>query len=450
MPVNAIQIEMLRKLLRHGAKERVVKTFDKFRPAELSDIFAVLSPAEQRQFLDVLFEQGSAAETLAELPEGILLEVLAGMKDERIGRVLKRLPIDDAASFVSMLDDDRIARVLAFVDDMRRERIEHLRTYPAESAGSLMTSDMLTLGEAMTVGEAIDVLRDKAADSEFIFYLYVIGDASTFLGVVPIRRLIVAKPESALSDIMVTNPIAVHADDDQEYVAEITARYNLLAVPVVDQNFGLLGVITVDDVIDVLQEEATEDMYLMHGLSDEDRVYSPMSVSIRKRLPWMVLNLGCAFLAAAVVGFFEESIAEVVILATFMPIVANVGGNGGTQTLTVVTRAMALGEMEYTDGWSAVGKQLGIGISVGACVGVVAGLIAWYWKGIPFLGLVLFLAMLINLAVAGLAGALVPMILRALKQDPAMGGGVIITTFTDVVGFFSFLGLATAFLEHLK
>lgn len=449
MPVNMTQVEMLRKLLRHGATERVVRITSKFRPAELADVFGTLSPGEQRQFVDVLFEHGNLADILLELPEGILEELLDRISDERLSALLNDMASDDAVFVITLLDEERVEPVMRGVEPAHRERIEHLRTYPAKTAGSLMTSDMVIIDEALTVEQAIDEIRKHGEDSEFIFYVYVTNASGTFVGVVPIRRLIASKPKRLISDIMVTNPIAVMAMDHQEEVAAVTARYNLLAVPVVGANFELLGVITVDDVIDVLQDEATEDMYLMQGLSDEDRVYSPMSKSVRKRFPWMVLNLLTAFLAASVIGVFEASIAKAVVLATFMPVVAGMGGNGGTQTLTVITRGIALGELSFSDGKSAVLKQLGIGFINGAGIGLLTALVAALWKGNPYLGIVLFLAMMINMSIAGLAGAAVPLILKALKLDPALGGGVIVTTFTDVFGFMAFLGLATLFLPYL-
>jgi magnesium transporter len=448
MAVNKTQIELLRKLLRHGAKERVIKTLEKFRPADLAEFFGYLNPIEQKQFIEILYTQERAAETLLELPQGILEEILSILDEDRVASLINRLAPDDGAFFTSLLDDDRIDAILGKVEENRRIRIDHLRTYPAESAGSLMSADMLTVREDMTVEQAIQAIRERAAESEFIFYVYVVNESKTFLGVVPIRRLIAAQPEATLSEIMVTNPVAVKAMDDQEVVVELTARYNLLAVPVVDEKFTLLGVITVDDVIDVLTAEATEDMYRMQLLSEEDRVYSPVSRSIARRFPWMVLNLGTAFLASSVVGLFERSIAEVVVLATFMPVVAGMGGNAGTQTLTVVTRAIALGELEYSQGMHAIGKQLVISLTVGAGIGVIAGLTAWLWKGSPVLGLVLFSAMVINMTIAGLAGAAVPIMLKALNQDPALGGGVVVTTFTDIFGFLAFLGLATAFISY--
>lgn len=449
MAVNDVQIDLVRKMIRHGARERVVRALDKFRPAELADLFAHLAPAEQRTFIDILYGQEAAAKTLSELPEGILGEMLALLADEKVGKMLERIGPDDAARFVSLLDAERVEVVLSHTEPHQRERIEHIRLYPKESAGSLMTSEMLTLQHDVNVRDAIDTIRELAPSSEFIFYVYVINESGTFLGVVPIRRLITAKADATLSDVMVADPIAVSATTDQEEVVDLTARYNLLAVPVVDDNFKLLGVITVDDVIDVLQEEATEDMYLMQGLSGEDRVYSPVSTSIRKRFPWMVLNLATAMLSASVIGLFEESIAELVILATFMPVVAGMGGNGGTQTLTVVTRGMALGELEFSDAWSAVVKQMTVGIVIGVGVGAITAALAWLWKGSPGLGLVLCAAMIVNLAIAGFAGAAVPLFLKSINQDPALGGGVIVTAFTDVSGFLAFLGLATVFMHYL-
>lgn len=449
MAVNTTQIELLRKLLRHGAKERVVKTLSKFRAADLAEFFKHLSPVEQRAFIDILYSQRQAAYTLLELPDGILEEILEVLEIEKISVLIKRVAADDAVFFLSLLDTDRADQVMALLDEPTRQQIERIRMYPAESAGSLMTNEMMTLTDSMTVAQAIEEIRARAEEHEFIFYVYVVSESGTFVGVVPIRRLITAPPDTRLQDVMAVNPVAVKATDDQERVANLTARYNLLAVPVVDDQFKLLGVITVDDVIDVLTEEATEDMYKMQLLSDEDRVYSPVGKSIQRRMPWMVLNLATAFLASTVVGAFEATISQVVILAAFMPVVAGMGGNGGTQTLTVITRGIALGELGYSDGIRTIGKQVLIGLVVGAGVGIIAGGIAWYWQGNPFLGLVLFLSMIVNMSIAGLAGAAVPILLKFLNQDPALGGGVIVTAFTDVFGFFAFLGLATVFLQYL-
>lgn len=450
MAINSTQVELLRKLLRHNATERIVRILEKFRPTDIAAIFPYLAPSELYTLIEVLFAHGDVASILLEVPDGILEEdILPQLDDERIAVLLNDSAPDDAHHIVMLLDEERIEKVLKQIRPSQRERLRRLLNYPAESAGSLMNNQMLTLASDLTAQQAIESIRGKVDSSEFVFYIYVTNEAGTFLGVVPIRRLIVAEPDQPIAEIMVSNPVAVFATDDQEEVASVVARYDLLAVPVVDENFKLLGVITVDDVIDVMREEATEDIYLMQGLSDEDRVYSPVSKSVRKRFPWMVLNLLTAFSAASVIGLFEESIAEVVILATFMPVVAGMGGNGGTQTLTVVTRAIAIGELSASEGKSAVLKQLAIGVINGVGIGILTGLAAWLWKGNAVLGGVLFMAMLLNLAIAGLVGAAVPLLLKSLDLDPAMGGGVIVTTFTDIFGFMAFLGLATALLPYI-
>jgi len=248
---------------------------------------------------------------------------------------------------------------------------------------------------------------------------------------------------------MIEDPVSVLADADQEEVAEVVRRYDLLAVPVTDVDRHMLGVITVDDVIDVITEEATEDMYHLAGLSEEDRVFSPAHHSIRKRLPWMLVNLGTCFVAAWVVGLFERTIEQVVALAVFMPVVAGMGGNGGTQALTVITRSIALGEIEFSSGVRAAAKELFVGLTIGSVTGVVSAGVAAFWMGSPALSVALFLAMILTMAVAGLLGAAVPLLLKAVRQDPALGSGVIVTTFTDVFAFLSFLGIATLFLDRL-
>jgi len=277
----------------------------------------------------------------------------------------------------------------------------------------------------------------------------VVDDAGRLRGVIPLRRLVSAPPDRSVAELMIMNPVSITADADQERAAQLVARYDLLAIPVTDAEGRMLGVITVDDVIDVIREEATEDMYLLAGLSEEDRVFTPALLSVRKRLPWMLANLGTCFLAAWVVGLFERALDQVVALAVFMPVVAGMGGNGGIQAVTVITRGIALGEIEFSTGLRAVGKELAVGLMVGAVTGAVSAGFAVVWQGTPWLGLALVLAMILTLGVAGLAGAAVPLLLQALKLDPALGAGVIVTTFTDVFGFFSFLGIATLLLDRL-
>ena len=332
----------------------------------------------------------------------------------------------------------------------RKSELERLLAYPQSTAGSRMTTRFLAVRESATAQEAIDAIRRHTEEEvEQVFYLYVTDDEGHLRGVVPIRKLVTSPPKRPIGEVMIADPVSVPVSADQEEAAQLVGKYNLLALPVVDDRHHLLGVITVDDVIDVIKEEATEDMYRMVGLTEEEHIYTPLPTVIRRRLPWMVINLATAFLAAWVVGLFESSIHKVSVLAVFMPIVAGMGGNGGTQTLTVITRGIALGEIELDAGLRPMLREILIGLSIGAVTGLLTAFGAYLWRGSPVLGLVLLLAMILNMVVAGLSGAAVPLILRAMRQDPALGSGVIVTTFTDVFGFMSFLGLATLLLKYL-
>jgi magnesium transporter len=277
----------------------------------------------------------------------------------------------------------------------------------------------------------------------------VVDDRGKLSGVLSLRQLLLKRPETRLKDIMETDVIRVTADTDQEEVAQLVASYNLLAVPVVDPQNNLVGVITVDDVIDVIKDEATEDIYRLAGVAGDERVFTPAKESLRKRLPWLGVNLATAFLAASVVGLFTGTIDALPILAVFMPIVAGMGGNAATQTLTVIVRGIALGELTWGNSRKALLKEAVVGIGNGVALGLVAAAVAWATRGDPVLGIVLGTAMVINMFVAATAGVLIPLGLRAANVDPALASSVFITTMTDVFGFFSFLGLATIFAHYL-
>jgi magnesium transporter len=326
--------------------------------------------------------------------------------------------------------------------------VENLLEYDEQTAGRIMNPHVFALNEDMTVGEAITELQNNR-DVEMVFYLYVVDDRKHLVGVVSLRRLLLVSPETPLKRIMTADLISVRVDMDQEEVARQVAAYNLLAIPVVDEENKLVGIITVDDVIDVLKDEATEDIYRLAGVSGDERAFTPPGESLRKRLPWLGINLATAFLAASVVAIFEPQIALLPALAIFMPIVAGMGGNAGTQTLTVIVRGIALGELTWSNSRKALLKEVVVGLGNGIALGIVAALIVWAVRGNFLLGAVLGMAMIINMFVAAAAGTLVPLGLRAANIDPALASSVFITTMTDVFGFFSFLGLAAVFAQYL-
>ena len=450
MAAPIVTTRILRRLLSGGIHARAERLLSRVHPADLGPLLSGLTPDETRLVIDMLFRQHRAASTLRELPPELLPQIYDAVNDERIAAMLARLEVDDMVELVDGIPEPRRPGVVEKLPEDKRDELRKAELYPIGSAGHFMTTAFIGLDEKMTAQEAIDSIRGAAdKTSESILYLYVVDELRHLLGVVPIRRLVAAPSGTPVAELMIRDPLHTSLEADQEEVAQLVARYDLLAIPVCDVDKTLMGVITVDDVIDVITEEATEDMYHLAGLSEEEHVFTSAALSIRKRLPWMIVNLVAISLAAAIVGLFGRTLEQVIALAAFLPVVAGMGGNSGIQSLTIVTRAIALGEIEFSTGLRAVGKEFAVSLGIGAATGVVAGTLAWLWQGNPYLGVVLFLALVLTQAVAGLLGAAVPLSLKALKQDPALGSGVIVTTATDAFGFFTFLGIATLMLDRL-
>ena len=444
-----IDQETLRDMLRTATPDRVLRFIGQRHPADIAPLFKGLEPLEIRQLFDILFSARRAAKALKELPPELLPDILAHIDDEKVGRLIARADPDDAVTFIDSLPEERHERVMALLDPERRAEVRELISYPDGAIGRIMTTDFMTLLPTTTAQGAIDKIRERG-ELETFFYLYVVDEAGKLVGVVPLRNLVIAPPNRTLGEMMIADPVKANVLMDQEEAARLVSKYELLALPIVDESGHLEGIITVDDVIDIIDKEATEDMYKMVGLAEEDRVFTPVSRSVRMRLPWTFLNLLTATLAASVVGLFEGTLHEIIALVTFMPIVAGVGGNGATQTATVIIRGIALGEFEFSSAWKAVAKQVSVNICIALAAGVVIAVAATLWKGNPYLGLVLASAMIFNLGLmAGFSGAVIPLMLKALKFDPALGSGIIVTGVTDAFGFLSFLGLATLFRGYL-
>jgi magnesium transporter len=312
-----------------------------------------------------------------------------------------------------------------------------------------MMTDVVALHRNWTVEDALQFLRREVEDVDQPFYLYVVDEDDTLRGVVSLRSIVTSTPETPIAAITSEEVYSVRVDEDQEIAAERMRHYGVLALPVVDAGNHLRGVITIDRVLEVQVEEATEDMLLLAGLSDEERLFRPLREAVPPRLGWLSINLVTAFLAAGTVNVFEDTIAKVAMLAVFMPIVAGMGGNAGIQTITLVVRSIALGEIEVRDGKRVLEHEITIAVIKGVFLGIVTGLIALLWKGNAWLGLVVGIALVANIINATVAGVLVPLTLRRLKLDPALASGVIVTTFSDVMGFFVFLGLATVLISKL-
>ena len=443
-------LDSVKRLLRIGATANLLNLLQKQHPADLAQIFSELPNRDREATFSLLVERNGrlAMEAVSELGPEAGAALLATRSAEEIAKLAQEIESDDAAALIDHLPEELSAAVLDLMRPKQSGEVENLLEYDEQTAGRIMNPQVFALSEDLTVGEAITELQGNR-DVEMVFYLYVVDERRHLVGVTSLRRLLLVSPETPLKRIMTTDLISARVDMDQEEVARQVASYNLLAIPVVDEENKLVGVITVDDIIDVIKDEATEDIYRLAGVAGDERPFTPAGESLRKRLPWLGVNLVTAFVAASVVALFEGTIERITVLAVFMPIVAGMGGNAATQTLTVIVRGIALGDLTWSNSRQALVKEAVVGLGNGVVLGLIAALVAWGTRGNPVLGLVLCAAMIINMFVAATAGTLVPLGLRAANVDPALASSVFITTLTDVFGFFSFLGLATIFMRYL-
>ena len=420
----------------------------RFHPSDLADLLEELDDEERTAVLVALArEPALAAEALAEMeweehPE----DSLASLGPEHIASLVRELSDDDAADIIGELDPEDRDRVLAALPNLDAGDIRKLLRYDEESAGGLMTTELVAIDERLTAGEAIEEVRRQAKIVEEFYTIFVIDGDQRLRGTLPIQTLVTTSPAQPISELIEPVIASVHPETDQEEVGRILSRYNLVALPVVDNDGKLLGRITFDDVMDVFEAETTEDILRFGGVSDEE-VRGDWYDAVRSRLPWLFLNLLTAFAAASVVYFYQGTIARLTTLAVLMPIIAGMGGNAGTQALAVTVRRLAVSRESVSRRWSVVGKELLVGIGNGLAIGLTIAAVALILPGgSPTLGLVVLLAMWLNLIVAGFAGAFVPILLERIGVDPAIASSIFVTTFTDMVGFLLLLGLASRLL----
>jgi len=434
--------QLLTKLLRHGAYPQLRKIVEKTLAADIAPVLPLLLEEDRTRILSLLIETGKAARALLSLDDNDLDEILEALDDATLASVCSSSAPDDAADLLDVLDEERRARVLEILGAAQGAKLESLLEGEEETAGSLMNTEFLALDEDLTVADAIEAIRQYPRKESF-FYVYCIDSDQHLVGVLSLRSLILANPVVKLRDIMVQSVVRTQIDSSPEEVAQLVSKYDLLSIPVVEMQNRLVGVVTVDDVLDVIQEQAEEDLLHLAGVDISERVTTPAREAWRTRFPWLAVNLVTAFLAASVVRLFEGTIQRWTALAAFMPIVAGMGGNAGTQTLTVFVRALALGEIDWHTGFKPIWKELLVGFANGAAIGALTAAIVGLWTRDWILGTILFVAMTVNLVIAGVAGGLVPLALERLGFDPAVASSIFVTTCTDVGGFFSFLGLAT-------
>ncbi len=439
-------LAQLRDLAESGEWSKSIALLTALHPADLAEIVLDLDVDERRSLLHRL-PIDVTAQTLDFLDEGGLAAFAEAAETSALLAILNEVPDEIATDVLQQLDPARRREVLAALD--HEEQIAALLEYPDESAGGIMRSGFVSLNEALPVERAIQTLRHLRPPSDRAYYLYTVDAEQRLRGVVSVRDLIVAAPGTPLAELAERDIHAVGVDLDQEEVARTLQRYNLLAIPVVDGEGRLVGATTADDVIDVLAEEATEDMYRMVGLDEDERVFSPVRTSVRRRLPWMVVNLVWAFAAAAVVSLFDETLARFTLLAALMPVVAGQGGNAGAQTATIAVRSIAIGDLDVRDVFRATRKEIVVGLANGLVIGIIAGAAVYAWDRNIALSAVLAGALAGSIALATLLGVVIPLGLKWRGIDPALAANIFVTGATDILSFVLFLGLAALVIERI-
>lgn len=443
-PVDEALVAEAAAAIDAGDSDALIATLEPLHPADVADLFEDLDPERRIGAIEV---GGAAidADFLSHLDETARDGLLEGLAPAVTAKLIEQLDSDDAVYALEDLDDAAREDILERLPGADRAVVEQALSFPEDSAGRLMQREFVAAPAHRTVGETIDRLRADSNLPEVFHDVWVLDPTMRPLGQTPLYRILRTKRPKRIAEIMTAAPQTVPVGMDQEEVAHLFRQYGLLEAAVVDDAGRMVGVITHDDVVEIIDEEAGEDILKLGGVGGGADVEGVIGTA-RSRFVWLGLNLATAVLASAVIALFEDVISAVVALAVLMPIVASMGGNAGTQSLTVAVRALAMKELRGPEGWRLVLEETAVGLLNGLAFAVVAGGLAWAWAGEPILGAVIGAAMIVNLLVAGLAGAGVPLLLQRLKIDPAVASAVFVTTVTDVVGFFAFLGLAALLL----
>jgi len=445
---KSTHLETLKEMIEKKLEFSIIDLFSNLHAADIAELIDNLDE-EDRLRLFSLLEVDKASEVILELSDTSREQLIEDLSNEELTDIIEEMDSDDAADIIAELSDDQAKAVLDAIEPDDSEEVKELLKYPEDSAGGIMQSELVSVRRSATINDAFQAVAVAKDEIENIYDIFVVEDDNRLIGAVPLQRLITTKRFTPVVDLIDHDIVSVTVDMDQEEVARLFKKYDLVSVPVIDAEKRLLGRITIDDVMDTVDEETSEDIYRIAGLGEDDTVFNTPAESVKKRLPWLFLNLIMALTSVLVIGFFEDTIKFMVVLAFFMPVVAGLGSNAGGQTLALIVRGMALGEITFENAKRVLFRQLAVGIANGVSVGVVIGFIAWLWKGIPVLGLILGLAMIISVFVGTFAGALIPLALKRLKLDPALGSQIFLTAFTDAFGFLSFLGLATLFFRLL-
>ncbi len=420
-------------------------------PGDLVELFEPLSDTLKKELVETLSAE-DAAQIIQEMEPFDQVSLFRQLSSERASSILKEMASDDAVDLLGELSTEEARILLQLVDEDALE-YSGLLKYPEDSAGGIMTTEYISLPADVPVEDAIRLLREIAPEAETIYYVYVVNQEGRLIGVLSLRDLIAASDKSLIREIMRSNVISVNAALDQEEVARVVSKYDLLAVPVVDDTDRLLGIVTVDDVLDVLEKEATEDIYRLAGAGEVEGVElmeATVTRMVRRRLPWLLISMVGGILSGSVIGIFETTLQAFVVLALFIPVIMDMGGNVGTQSSTIFVRGIATGEIGAMDVWRYFFRETRIGLSMGSICGVLVYGAAYIWQGDPILGVVVGVSMIATVSLAAVIGTLVPLLCNRVGIDPAITAGPFVTTIKDVTGLLIYFGVATALLPYLR
>ncbi len=443
--INKADLERIKAALESDDAE-LEKVLQEYHASEIAILFEKL-PVEAREKIINILPSDIASEVIAEMhEEQDAGELLISLDPEKRSEIIEELDYDDATDIISQLDEEDQQEILEDLDHEDATNIRALLSYPEDTAGGLMNSEVIKINIKLDKKDALDEIIRQSEEMEEFYTIYVVDDADILKGILSIKSIIKAPAHAKVADLVIDDFVYVKADLDQEDVAGLISQYNLTTIPVVDDNMKLLGRVTVDDIIDVMEQESTEDILKISGVSEDEELSGNWKDAVKSRLPWLVINLGTAYLAASIIRHFDATVSLLPQIAAYMTIIAGMGGNAATQALAVTVRRISLSDLSDSQAYNAVLKEFLVGMLNGAANGLIVFFIAWFYDASPLLGLVLFLAMTGNLIVAGLTGASIPLILKRVGIDPAVASSIIITTFTDCAGFLLPLWFATKIL----
>lgn len=429
-----------------GDEQGLLLLLEDYHASEIAILFESIPLEAQKRIINLLPTE-LASDVISEMShEAHPEELLIDLEPERRQEIVEELDYDDATDIISQMDEADQKEILGEMDKEDAVNIRNLMTFAEDTAGGLMNTEVIKVMSEMSKKQAIDQIIIQSEEIEEFYTIYVVDDDGILQGIVSLKDIIKAKANAKVADLVNTDFVYVKADTDQEEVADLISQYNLTSIPVVDINMKLLGRVTFDDVIDVLEEESTEDILKFSGVSEDEELSGNWIEAVKSRLPWLILNLGTAFLASSVIRYFEPTVTKFLVLTGYMTIIAGMGGNAATQALAVTIRRITLSDLTDNQAYRTVLKELTVGLINGAVSGLIVFIFAYFYDDNLRLGLVIFIAMSGNLLIAGITGAGIPLMLKRLGIDPAVASSIIITTFTDVFGFLLLLGLASKLL----